>query len=99
MCNVRASSASSYSRRIVTRREMYSNTSETPWPVFADVKNSFGRRSGGGGGLNELDGESAEAGVVDSVVARSRRKRLGVIVGALETEEDEGWRRGVRVGE
>lgn len=45
----RASNASSYSHFITTRRATYSNTGATPAPVFADVKNNFGRRSGYGG--------------------------------------------------
>ena len=99
-CIVRASSASSYSWRTTTRRAIYSNTSFTPSPVLADVKNSFGYRSGGGGGAYVLDGGEPDSGVVAVVVAACpRMNRLGVMVGAEDMEEFEGMRRGSRRGE
>lgn len=84
---------------MATLRATYSKTSVTPCPVFADVKNSFGRCSGCGGRLNEVEGDGPDAGVVDMLYAFSRWKRLGVIVGPEETVEEEGCRRGARVGE
>ena len=101
-CIVRASIASSYSWRITTRRATYSNTSFTPSPVLAEVKNSLGYRSGGGGGAYPLDGGDPDSGVVAVVVAASacpRKNRLGVMVGAEDMEELEGIRRGSRRGE
>ena len=99
-CIVRASSASSYSCRATTRRAMYSKTSLTPSPVFADVKKSFGYRSRGGGGTYEFEGDTPSSGVVAVVVpACPRMKRLGVMVGAEEMDELEGMRRGDRYGE
>lgn len=99
-CIVRASSASSYSCRVMTRRAMYSNTSFTPSPVFADVKKSFGYRSRGGGGAYELAGEQPTSGVVAVVVAPwPRMNRLGVIVGADDMDEFEGMRRAGRKGD
>lgn len=95
---VRASSASSCSCRTTTRRAMYSNTSFTPSPVFAEVKKSFGYRSSGGGGQYELPGGEPDSGVV-AVVATSawpRMKRLGVIVGAEDMDDVDGMRRGER---
>lgn len=60
---------------MTTRRATYANTSDTPVPVFAEVKNSLGPRGGG----------------VGSVCAKVRRLlayRSGVIVGAIEVEVD-----------
>lgn len=48
MCIVLASTFSWYSHLETTRFAIYSNTSETPSPVFADVKNDLGLRSGFG---------------------------------------------------
>ena len=99
---VRASSASSYSCRATTRRAMYSKTSLTPSPVFADVKNRRGYRSGGGRGGVLADGPGGEpdSGVVAVVVpACPRTKRLGVIVGAEDMDDVEGMRRGERPGD
>ena len=48
ICIVLASRFSWYSNLETARFAMYSNTSETPSPVFADVKNSLGLRSGFG---------------------------------------------------
>lgn len=75
-----ASTRSSYSQRRTTRAAIYSNTSETPSPVFADVKNSFGPRAGGGGKAKY--GVSSTVGVLTSIVV-SRANKLGVIVTAL----------------
>jgi hypothetical protein len=78
---------------------MYSNTFVTPEPVFADVKKSFGRRSGWGGvfirtWFREWPCEFVRSrvggvGGVDGSVGEARRrvKRLGVIVGADEEED------------
>ena len=96
MCRVRASTASSYSHLPTTLRATYSNTSTTPSPVLADVKNSCVPCSGGAGVGCTGDG------VVHVVVAPagSRTKRLGVIVCASEkVEHTDGFRRGERTGE
>jgi len=66
-------SASSHSHRITTRRATYPNTSNTPAPVLAEVKNSLGPRSGRGG----IDCDN---------VSRLLAYRAGVIVGAMEVE-------------
>ena len=64
--------------------------STTPSPVFADVKKSFGYRSRGGGGTYEFEGDTPSSGVVAVVVpACPRMKRLGVMVGAEEMDEEE----------
>lgn len=91
-CIVRASIASSYSHRATTRCAIYSKTWATPSPVFADVKNSFGRRSGW---VIEsvLPAEHASlstgvGGVIIAVAdARLRRKSEGVIVGVDDDDE------------
>jgi hypothetical protein len=83
---------------------MYSNTSRTPSPVFADVKKSLGPRSGGGG-KRGIVSEAGEGRVnVGGVVAAawSRVKRLGVMVGAEDDDvldNDDVMRRGARTGE
>src|SRR5580693_7292350 len=43
-CSLRASARSSYSPLFTTLCAIYSNTADTPAPVFADVKKSFGPR-------------------------------------------------------
>lgn len=53
ICIVLASRSSWYSHLVTTRFAIYSNTPTTPSPVFADVKNSLGLRSG----FNGWDGE------------------------------------------
>lgn len=68
---------------------MYSNTSATPSPVFADVKNSFGPLSGGNGatkagaGANSKGGDGLVAVPLALALAFSRANRLGVMVTAL----------------
>jgi len=44
--SVPSACASSHSQRMTTRRAIYANTSDTPAPVLAEVKNSFGPRGG-----------------------------------------------------
>lgn len=87
MCIRLASIRSSYSHRRTTRCAIYSKTSETPEPVFAEVKKSFGPRAGGGGKINPgEEGKGPFSGVVEvelDAVACSLAKRLGVIVTAL----------------
>jgi len=79
MCIVRASTASSYSNFFDTRNAIYSNTSLTPSPVFADVKKSLAPKSGGSGRY--------DPGVVAGVIDRCPLvNRLGVIVGADEED-------------
>ena len=108
-CVVRASSHSSYAHFCTTRRAIYSNTSATPSPVFADVKNRRGPRSGGSGGASVAADRSIDSGRSDVGVAaassRSRATRLGVIVGALpelvlpvESIVSVRWRGGVTWG-
>jgi hypothetical protein len=85
MCDVRASTASSYSNFLNTRNAMYSNTSLTPSPVFAEVKKSLGPNSGGSGRHNS--GVSGASKGVGGVVARCPLvNKLGVIV--MADEED-----------
>lgn len=66
---------------------MYSNTSATPSPVLADVKNSFGPLSGGNGATKAGAGANSKGGeglaVVPLALAFSRANRLGVMVTAL----------------
>jgi len=57
-----ASMPSSYAHRFTTRRVIYSNTSNTPSPVFAEVKNNLGRLSG-------EDGAESGGGVGGVVMA------------------------------
>jgi hypothetical protein len=85
MCNVRASTASSYSNFLNTRNAIYSNTSPTPNPVFAEVKKSLAPKSGGSGRYDS--GASCASSGVGGVIARCPLvNRLGVIVGAEEEE-------------
>lgn len=104
-CIVLASRFSRYSHLVTTRFAIYSNTPTTPSPVFADVKNSFGLRSGFSDWGGEFSWSSISCGSVGSrcwdiegkglelVRALRRAKLLGVIVGVEEEEdEDEGLR-------
>lgn len=52
---------------MTTRRAIYSKTSVTPSPVLAEVKKSLAPRSGLGGIAEDVEGDGAETGVVDSV--------------------------------
>lgn len=97
VCGARASIASSYSHRPTTLRAMYSNTSATPSPVLADVKNNFVPHSGAPGIGTVCTGD----GVVQVVaVFASRTNRLGVMVCASEkVDAIDGFRCGERMGE
>jgi len=98
MCIVLASTFSWYSNLETTRFAIYSNASETPSPVFADVKNNFGLRSGFGS-LREMFKicvESVwsccwdiEGKGLELVRTLRKAKLLGVIVGVDEEEEEE----------
>lgn len=101
MCIVLASTFSWYSHFEMTRLAIYSNTSETPSPVFADAKNNLGLRSGFGS-WGEPGSEwsvicvrpawsccwDIEGKGLEFVRALRRAKLLGVIVG-VEEDEDE----------
>jgi len=68
----------------MTNCAIYSNTAETPAPVFADVKKSFGPRSGRGGAAIKVNGSSPS--VVEAVfraLVCSLENKLGVMVTAL----------------
>jgi len=83
-CSLRASARSSYSPLFTTLCAIYSNTADTPAPVFADVKKSFGPRSGGVGAAVKANGSSS--GVVEAVLRAlvcSLANKLGVMVTAL----------------
>ena len=101
ICIVLASRFSWYSNLETARFAMYSNTSETPSPVFADVKNSLGLRSGfGSWGKKSKESNvcveltwsccwEIEGKGLELVRALRRAKLLGVIVG-VEDEDEEG---------
>jgi len=102
MCIVLASMFSWYSHFETTRFAIYSNVSETPSPVFADVKNNLGLRSGfgswgePGSKWSIICVSSAwsccwdiDGKGLEFVRALRRAKLLGVIVGVEEEEDEE----------
>lgn len=97
ICIVLASTFSWYSHLKTTRFAIYSNASETPSPVFADVKNNLGLRSGFGSWreMSDMPGESVssccwdiEGKGLELVRTLRNAKILGVIVGVEEEEEE-----------
>ena len=97
ICIVLASTFSWYSHLETTRFAIYSNTSETPSPVFAEVKNSLGLRSDFGGWRETSDicVESAwscrwdiEGKGLELVRTLREEKLPGVIVRVEEEEEE-----------
>ena len=108
MCIVLASTFSWYSHFDTTRFAIYSNTLETPSPIFADVKNNLGLRSGFGGWRETSDiyvGSAwsccwnIEGKGLEFVRTLRKAKLLGVIVGVDDEEEEEESLRLIQVAE